>query len=228
MKIRAEAVRVSALRFGNPGIARARRADPVWMDIRACAPTSRCAAGWSRACRSSNRRRSSYRGQTYHRYRRNRARAAREYRRHGCTSVHRIRLAGIDRAHDGPRERREPVREYPKVPELMVRDLVRHDECCAVVIGAAFEQPARKVDVSTGRSERRDEIRPGHHDDESLTLVHDTLQAPGHPFHALGGPPGRLDHALGDDLGVEPGAERESWLDVEVIRLQWTLPFEIA
>lgn len=48
------------------------------------------------------------------------------------------------------RERREPVRKDPEMSELMVRDLVRHDECGAVVVGAALEQSARDVDVSTG------------------------------------------------------------------------------
>jgi len=56
-------------------------------------------------------------------------------------------------------------------------DLVRDNECCALVIRASLEQSPREVDVLTGRGERSDDLRPWHYDDESLSLGHDALQA---------------------------------------------------
>jgi hypothetical protein len=142
----------------------------------------------------------------------------------------------LDRVHRGrrdpsaahARERREPMREDPKVPELMMRDLVRDDERPAVIIWAAFEQPAREVDVSPGRGERGDHVHPGNDDDESLALGHDALQSQGDALDALRGPAGLLDHAFVDDRIVEPGAEGEAGLDVEGIGLQGVSRSEIA
>jgi hypothetical protein len=147
-------------------------------------------------------------------------------------SVH----GALDRVHGGrrdpspahARECCQPMREYPKVPELMMRDLVRDDERCAVIVGAAFEQSAREVDVSPGRGERGDHVHPGNDDDESLALGHDALQAQGDALDTLGGPAGLLDHAFVDDCIVQPGAEGEAGLDVEVIALQGASLSEIV
>lgn len=107
-------------------------------------------------------------------------------------------------------------REEAQVAEIVVRDLVSDYECGRILVRTALEEATPEIDVLPWSSERGERIEPRNLDDEPHGRGTILLQALGYCANPFGHEAVPLEvHVLGD-LAMQPLAEQESALELEI------------